>query len=61
MGIFKTIKDLVSGYKLYLTAIAAIATATVAWSSGALDTIAFVESIYVALGFIWARAAIAKQ
>jgi hypothetical protein len=61
IGMFSKIKEWLSGKKLYLTAIAAIITATITWSQNAITTPEFIETLFVAVGSIFMRSAVAKS
>jgi len=60
MGMFAKIRDFLAGKKTYLVCVAAVVTAVVAWSEGALTVPQLVEAIFAAIAGITIRAGVAK-
>lgn len=54
-------KAFVDGYKTYTTAGAGIATAAVAWASGAMDTQTFAFAVWNGLMAIFVRLGVSKS
>jgi len=56
----QALRTFLAGKKLYLTAIAGILAALIAYGNGTLDTLQLVEAIWLAVMGITGRAAIGK-